>query len=90
VRRIFVLEALLIGLIGMFAGFLLGFLMTKGLGAVEFKSPFGDATRLPVIYSPLHYGLAGLIALGASLIAAWLPARKAASVNPVEIIRGAS
>ncbi len=57
---------------------------------MEFKSPFGDATRLPVIYSPLHYALAGGIALGASLIAAWLPARKAASVNPVEIIRGAS
>ncbi|MCA3594885.1 MAG: ABC transporter permease [Methylobacterium sp.] len=90
VQRIFVLEALVIGLIGLIAGFLLGFLMTKGLGAVEFKSPFGDATRLPVIYSPLHYGLAGVIALGASLIAAWLPARKAASVNPVEIIRGAS
>ncbi|KAF0232344.1 MAG: lipoprotein-releasing system permease [Beijerinckiaceae bacterium] len=90
VRRIFVIEALIIGLIGMGAGFLLGFLMTKGLGAVEFKSPFGDATRLPVIYEPLHYALAGSIALAASLIAAWLPARKAASVNPVDIIRGAS
>ncbi len=30
VRRIFVLEALVIGLIGMFVGFLMGFLMTKG------------------------------------------------------------
>lgn len=90
VRRIFVIEAIIIGLIGMAAGFLMGFLMTQGLASLEFKSPFGDATRLPVIYSPLHYALAGAIALGASFIAAWLPARKAASVNPVEIIRGAS
>lgn len=90
VRRIFVIEALIIGLIGMLAGFVFGFFMTWGLGSVEFKSPFGDATHLPVIYVPAHYALAGLIALSASLIAAWLPARKAASVNPVEIIRGAS
>lgn len=90
VRRIFVIEAIIIGLIGMAAGFLMGFLMTQGLASLEFKSPFGDATRLPVIYSPVHYALAGAIALGASFIAAWLPARKAASVNPVEIIRGAS
>ena len=90
VRRIFVIEALIIGLIGMLAGFAMGFLMSWGLESVEFKSPFGDATHLPVIYHPLHYALAGVIALSASLIAAWLPARKAASVNPVEIIRGAS
>jgi lipoprotein-releasing system permease protein len=57
---------------------------------VEFKSPFGDATRLPVIYEVRHYALAGSIALFASFIAAWLPASKASSVNPVDIIRGAS
>ena len=90
VRRIFVLEALIIGLIGMLCGFIFGFLMTQALGSLEFKSPFGDATHLPVIYQPLHYMLAGGIALGASFIAAWLPARKAAAVHPVEIIRGAS
>jgi lipoprotein-releasing system permease protein len=90
VRRIFVIEALIIGVIGMLTGYLFGFLMTQALGTLEFKSPFGDATRLPVIYEPLHYALAGAIALFASFIAAWLPANKAASVNPVEIIRGAS
>jgi len=90
VRRIFVLEALIIGLIGMLSGFIFGFLMTQALGSLEFRSPFGDATHLPVIYQPLHYMLAGGIALGASFIAAWLPARKAAAVHPVEIIRGAS
>ncbi|OYU48824.1 MAG: ABC transporter [Rhizobiales bacterium PAR1] len=90
VRRIFVIEALIIGFIGMGAGFLFGFLMTQALGSLEFRSPYGDATHLPVIYAPLHYALAGSIALGASFIAAWLPARKAASVNPVDIIRGAS
>lgn len=90
VRRIFVVEALIIGLIGMIAGFLLGYAMTRALALVEFRSPFGDATSLPVVYDMKHYALAGGIALLASFIAAWLPASKASGVNPVEIIRGAS
>jgi lipoprotein-releasing system permease protein len=90
VRRIFVVEAVLIGLAGMFVGWLLGYLMCLGLGTVEFKSPFGDATRLPLWYSPAHYALAGAIALTASVLAAFFPARKAARVHPVDIIRGAS
>ena len=60
------------------------------LGTIEFRCPFMDATRLPLYYAPLHYLLAGLVALAASAIAGYLPARKAASLQPVEIIRGAS
>ncbi len=37
-----------------------------------------------------HYLLAGGVALLASVIAGYFPARKAASVQPVDIIRGAS
>ena len=90
VRRIFLLEALLIGVAGMLAGWLLGYVLCLALGTVAFKSPFVDATRLPLYYAPLHYLLAGLVALAASAIAGYLPARKAASLQPVEIIRGAS
>ena len=90
VRRIFVLEALIIGVMGVIAGWVLGYVMSLGMGQVEFKSPFMDATRLPILYSPLHYILAGAVALAASAIAGYFPARKAAAVQPVEIIRGAS
>ena len=45
---------------------------------IEFKSPFMDATHLPIYYSPVHYLLAGGVALTASAIAGYLPARKAA------------
>lgn len=38
----------------------------------------------------MHYLLAGLIAVSASVIAGFFPARKAAAARPVEIIRGAS
>ncbi len=90
VRRIFLIEAMLIGIAGMLVGWGLGFLLCIALGSIEFKSPFMDATRLPIYYTPLHYILAGAVALAASGIAGYLPARKAASVHPVDIIRGAS
>ena len=90
VRRIFVLEALMIGLAGAALGFILGYAMTWGLSLVQIKSPFADATSLPVLYSPLHYIGAGAVAILSSVIAGFLPARKAAGVPPVDIIRGAT
>jgi lipoprotein-releasing system permease protein len=90
VRSIFFVEAIVIGLAGTVLGWVLGFLLCLALGTIEFKSPFVDATRLPMYYTPVHYLLAASVALVASGIAGYLPARKAASAHPVEIIRGAS
>jgi len=90
VRRIFVLEALIIGLIGALAGWMLGYAMTVALGTIEIKNPVVDATRLPVVFSVVHYAMAAGVALASSLVAGYFPARKAAKVYPVEIIRGAT
>ncbi len=90
IRSIFLLEAFLIGLAGTVLGWLLGYTLCIGLGSIEFKSPFMDATHLPIYYTPMHYLLASAVALSASGIAGYLPARKAASQHPVDIIRGAS
>ena len=90
VRRIFVLEAAIIGLIGVFVGSLFGYALCVGMGMIEFRSFMSDMTHLPILYSPNHYAIAGGVALASSLLAGFLPARKAASVQPVEIIRGAS
>jgi lipoprotein-releasing system permease protein len=91
VRRIFVIEALLIGLTGTLAGWALGYGLIAALGTIEFKmSITTDLTRLPLIYSPLHYAVAAAVALGSSLVAGFFPARKAAGLYPVDIIRGAT
>jgi lipoprotein-releasing system permease protein len=90
VRAIFLLEALLIGTAGTVVGWGLGYVLCLMLESIEFKSPFMDVTHLPLYYTPVHYALAGLVALTASGIAGYLPARKAASLHPVDIIRGAS
>ncbi|MGH1484363.1 MAG: ABC transporter permease [Geminicoccales bacterium] len=90
VQRIFLIEALVIGLAGTIAGWALGYALSRMLGSIEFKSPFMDATHLPIYYTFVHYALAAAVALSASAIAGYLPARKAARVHPVDIIRGAS
>jgi lipoprotein-releasing system permease protein len=63
VRRIFVVEGLVIGVLGVLIGWALGLAMSWGMAQVEFKSPFMDATRLPILYAPLHYAIAGGVAL---------------------------
>jgi lipoprotein-releasing system permease protein len=90
VRRIFVIEALMIGVLGALVGFLLGYLMCLAVELIEIKSPFMDATHLPMAYTWRHYAIAGFVALASSFIAGYWPARKAARVHPVEIIRGAT
>lgn len=90
VRRIFVIEALVIGIIGALAGWAFGYALTFGLGSVEIKNPMIDATRLPVVYSFLHYAVAAGVALVSSLVAGYFPARKASRLYPVDIIRGAT
>ena len=90
VRAIFVVEAGLIGLIGALIGFALGYGLCAALGTITFKNPFTDVTRLPIAYSPIHYAMAAAVAIVSSLAAGYLPARKAARVHPVDIIRGAT
>jgi lipoprotein-releasing system permease protein len=90
VRRIFVIESAAIGLMGAAAGWGLGFALTAALGSIEIKNPMMDATRLPLAYSLAHYAIATAVALAASLIAGYFPARKASRLYPVDIIRGAT
>jgi lipoprotein-releasing system permease protein len=90
VRSIFVLEAAMIGLAGALAGFALGYVLCRALGAIRITNPFVDSDRLPLVYEWAHYALAGAVALISSFVAGYQPARKAARQHPVEIIRGAT
>jgi lipoprotein-releasing system permease protein len=90
IQAIFILEALLVGLVGAVLGWVLGYLLTRGLASLEFKTPFSDYNHLPVLYSAKHYLLATGVALFSSLVAGYFPARAAARLHPVDIIRGAT
>jgi lipoprotein-releasing system permease protein len=90
VRRIFVIEALAIGLAGALAGWALGYALSRALGSIEIKNPMIDATHLPLAYSAVHYLVATAVALASSMVAGYFPARKASRLYPVDIIRGAT
>lgn len=90
VRTIFVVEALAIGTLGALLGFLTGYLLSLAVASIEIKSPFVDTTHMPMTYAWRHYAIAGGVAILSSLVAGYWPARKAAKVHPVEIIRGAT
>ena len=91
-RRIFLLEGIVIGAAGSLAGWLLGFLMVYALSQVRFEiaTTGHEMTHLPIAWSFLHYLIASAFALGSAALAGYLPARKAARLNPVDIIRGAT
>jgi lipoprotein-releasing system permease protein len=90
-RQIFLLEGLVMGVVGAILGWALGYGLTVALSQVKFElEQATEVTSLPVVYELIHYAIAGSIAICAAAIAGYLPARKASRVNPVDIIRGAS
>jgi lipoprotein-releasing system permease protein len=91
-RRLFLLEGVAIGAGGSALGWLLGFAMVYALSLVRFEiaATGQEMTHLPVAWSLLHYVIATSFAVGSAAVAGYLPARRAAMQNPVDIIRGAT
>ena len=91
VRRIFIIEAAIIGVVGILFGSLLGYALCYSWSKITiYNTLTGTTVPLSIYYSPMHYVVAGGISLLCCTGAAFFPARKATRVHPVEIIRGAS
>jgi lipoprotein-releasing system permease protein len=91
IQQIFVLEGLVIGVLGAFVGSALGFGLSSYLATIKFEVTTDiEMTRLPIYFSHVHYMIASGLALLSAGIAGFVPARKAAALNPVDIIRGAT
>lgn len=89
VQTVFVLEGLAVGVAGALGGFLLGTVLLEALANAPIRLN-GQPYSLPLDRSPLQYAFAGVVSLISALFASWLPARKAAEVDPVDILRGAA
>lgn len=85
---IFVMEGVVLAMIGVVFGWALGYALMDALGSLDFPIA-GEIEHIPLDRSPRQYAIAAAASLLAGTIAAWLPARKAARVDPVDILRGA-
>ncbi len=89
VKRVFIYQALIIGIVGGILGLILGFMMSYGIS----KSPF-ETDALPTVkFFPVNFHLGyylggGLFALITTFFAGYFPARKASNIDPVDILRG--
>jgi lipoprotein-releasing system permease protein len=90
IRLIFLFEGVIVGLIGAAFGLVIGVGLMKLLSEVELKPPgVTELVHIPVWWGPEQFALAASFALVSCIAAAYLPARRAGIVHPVDILRGA-
>ena len=81
--------ALSIGVIGGVVGLIFGYLAGLTIDQIRFETQALPTIKtFPVDYNPKYYVIGGAFSLITTYFAGYFPARKASSVDPVEIIRG--
>jgi len=90
VRRIFLMQGLLISLIGTTLGLVLGYLAAWAGGHYHFihlSAEVYSIDTLPFAPRPLHGLIVAVVSIGISLLATLYPSSAAASVLPAEALR---
>ncbi len=90
IMRIFILEGLIIGVVGTVVGLLGGYTLCVLLGKYQFISLPSDIyyiSHLPVKMSVLDFFLVALAAMGMSFLATLYPSWQAAKLDPAEALR---
>ena len=89
VRRIFLAEGVAIGALGSIVGIGIGYGLIAVLGAIRMQPPgMTDTINLPVYWGFDQMLMAAAFAVLSSSGAAYIPARRAGQVHPVDILRG--
>lgn len=91
ITGIYILQGMIVAVIGALIGCILGFILIEILGSIRTTPSQTGAIRsdrLQMGRSPWYFILASSFALIVSLIASIGPSRGASKVNPVEILRG--
>ena len=91
IQLVFLFQGLLTGVTGMVLGWGMGYGLSRLLEILPVKMENIITTdHLFIVYELHHYIEGGIACVVAASLASWLPARKAAALRPVEIIRGAA
>ena len=89
VQRIFIYQAILIGLVGGFLGIVLGISVSYLISISPFETAALPTIKtFPVNFDPRYYAIGTIFALATTFFAGFLPAKKASKIDPVEILRG--
>lgn len=90
IQTIFVIEGFLLAILGCLVGVPLSIGLLQALAAVRSVGPDGRSTQIfEIEIDPTLLLTASLIAITTGVIAAFFPARRAGSVDPMQVIRGA-
>ncbi|RAU21362.1 ABC transporter permease [Paramagnetospirillum kuznetsovii] len=90
IRHVFLLEGLIVGLLGTVIGWAMGWGLIEFMASLKFDMEgFIKSQGLILYRTPRHYALSAAMAILSSTLAAWVPARRASKLNPVDIVRGA-
>ena len=90
IRMIFLLKGWIIGAIGTLSGVVLGYVLAVLLQRYQFIELPEDVfpvSTVPVSISPLYFGVVALASLAICCLASIYPARQAARLHPVDVIR---
>ncbi len=89
ISQIFLLQGLTVLVVGVIAGWIFAASVTLGVTKIPIRIRGIFSTDSFVVeWSIWHYIVSGLIAGVVVLLASWFPARRAAKVEPADIIRG--
>lgn len=89
VERIFLSQAMIIGLLGGILGVIVGYFISLLISRTPFETEALPTIKTyPVNFEPMYYVIAIIFALVSTFFAGYLPSRRAKRIDPVDIIRG--
>lgn len=80
-------QGLMLGVAGGITGMLLGYLMCRWIGSIDFGFEIGGSNHLRIAYDLDIYGTAFAVACISALVSSLLPAWSASRLTPMDIIR---
>ncbi len=91
IAAIFLWQGALLSLLGIFSGSLLGAILTVVVSTIPIKiRGIFQADHFIVTWSWQHYALAAFLSMITCFLSAYYPARRAARLQPVDVLRGTS